>query len=675
MTGTASEALGEEAPADADTEPTGLTGRHPGDRRVRVSRVASPPFRYRAPGVLTAQPAALAPRGTGETATGIVRRALFGRPLATEEESEERLSKVKALAVFSSDNLSSVAYATESIMFTLLVLGSTWMWLTMPISILIVGIFAIIVVSYRQTIRAYPSGGGSYIVAKENLGTLPSLLAAAALLTDYVLTVSVSVAAGVAAITSAFPGPLADFRVAIASVFIVAIMLVNLRGIRESGTIFALPTYVFLVTTMALVGIGLARMLVGDPPTVTGVAMESVAIESLSLLLLMRAFADGCSAITGVEAISNGVPAFKTTEWRNARLTLTVMGVLVAVMFLGISALALGAGAQPSTHETVLSQLGRAVFGVGPIYYVFQLATTGILILAANTSFADFPRLASFLARDGFMPSRFAYRGERLAFSAGIVALAVLSIVVLAAFGGRVEALIPLYAIGVFTSITVSQIGMVGHWLREQGDGWRRGIWINGIGAAACALVALIFAVAKFALGAWLIIVLIPVLIGMMLFVHRQYERRRLEVHVRPEVVIGPPHRGQQVFLPVADLTRDVVQSVKFARTMAEHVTAVHATDDVEAGEALRERFARQLPGVDFVIVESPYRKLVRPLVRYFEQIARGDGDDVVIVLLPEYVPRHWWERFLYNENAHRIREELLGRPDILVANVPFRRA
>jgi amino acid transporter len=663
------------ADREADPDTTGLTGRHPGDRRVRIPRTAARPFRYRAPGVLTAQPAALAPRGAAETAGGLLRRTLFGRPLATEEESEERLSKVKALAVFSSDNLSSVAYATESIMFTLLVAGSSLMWLTLPISVLIVAIFALIIVSYRQTIRAYPNGGGSYIVAKDNLGTMPSLLAAAALLVDYVLTVSVSVAAGVAAITSAFPGPLADFRVAIAAVLIVAIMLVNLRGIRESGTVFALPTYIFLVTTLALIGVGLGRVLLGDTPTVTGVTGGAVAVESLGLLLLMRAFADGCSAITGVEAISNGVPAFKAPEWRNARRTLTVMGGLVAIMFLGISALALAAGAQPSPHETVLSQLGRAVFGVGPLYYIFQLATTGILILAANTSFADFPRLSSFLARDGFMPSRFAYRGERLAFNAGIVALAIASIVVLAAFGGRVEALIPLYAIGVFTSITLSQIGMVRHWQRERGDGWRRSIWINGLGATACAMVALIFAVAKFALGAWLIIVIIPVLVGLMLFIRRQYERRRLEVHVRPEVVIGPPHRGQQVFLPVADLTRDVVQSVKFARTMADRVTAVHATDDVEEGEALRRRFARQLPGVDFVIVESPYRKLVRPLVRYLEHVASGDGDDVVIVLLPEYVPRHWWERLLYNDNAHRIRAELLGRSDILVADVPFRRA
>jgi amino acid transporter len=661
-------------PDEPDEAPT-LRGQHPGDRRIRVRRPHAADFRYRAPGVLTARLAAIAPRGAAESALGFARHALFGRPLATEQEVDERLSKVKALAVFSSDNLSSVAYATEAIMFTLLAAGSAAIWVTMPISILIVAIFALIVVSYRQTIRAYPSGGGSYIVARENLGRLPSLLAAAALLTDYVLTVAVSVAAGVAAITSAVPGSLADHRVLIAAVLIAAVMLVNLRGIRESGTIFALPTYVFLTTTLALIGIGVARSLLGDAPSVTGVSAADVPVESLGLLLLMRAFADGCSAITGVEAISNGVPAFRPPEWRNARITLTVMGLLVAIMFIGISYLALVSGAQASTHETVMSELGRAIFGIGPVYYIFQLATTGILVLAANTSFADFPRLASFLARDGFMPSRFAYRGERLAFNAGIIALAVLAIVVLAAFGGRVEALIPLYAIGVFTSITLSQLGMVRHWLRDRTSGWRRGAWINGSGAVACGLVAVIFAVAKFALGAWLIVVIIPVLVAGMVFIHRQYERRRIEVEVRPEAIIGPPRRRQRVYLPVSDLTRDVVQSVKFARTMSDDVTAVFTTDDVEAGEELRRRFERQLPGIEFVIVESPYRQLVRPLVRYFEGVAGRSEDEIVIVLLPEYVLRHWWERFLYNENAHRIRAELLGRPNILVADVPFRRA
>jgi len=601
------------------------------------------------------------------------RRLLFGRPLATDEELEERLPKIKALATFSSDNLSSVAYASELIMFTLFAAGSAAFWLVMPISVLIVTIFVIIVISYRQTIRAYPSGGGSYIVAKENLGIWPALLAAAALLTDYVLTVSVSVAAGVLAITSAFP-ELEWLRVPLGVAAILFVMLINLRGLRESGTLFAAPTYLFLVITLGLIGVGILRTLLGDTPHVTGVVAAAVPAETIGVLLLMRAFADGCSAITGVEAVSNGVPAFKPPEWKNARTTLTVMGVLVAVMFLGLSYLAGVAGATPSDHESVVSQIGRAVFGPGPLYYVLQLATTGLLILAANTSFADFPRLSSILARDGYMPSRFAFRGERLAFSAGIVVLALVAIVVLVAFGGLVTALIPLYAIGVFTSVTLSQVGMVRHWLREREPGWRRSAVINGVGAVATGIVTLIFAIAKFALGAWLIIVIIPILVGAMLFIHRQYERRRLEVHVRPEAVIGSSLRRQHVIIPVPEVTRDVVQAIKFGRSMSLDVTAVHVTDDVDRAEEIRGRFERQVPGIPFVIVESPYRQLIRPLIRYLEYTAGRIGNDILVVLLPEYVARHWWEKYLYNENARRIREALLGKKNILIADVPYRR-
>jgi hypothetical protein len=350
------------------------------------------------------------------------------------------------------------------------------------------------------------------------------------------------------------------------------------------------------------------------------------------------------------------------------------MGVLVAVMFLGLSWLAGVAGAIPSDHESVVSQIGRAVYGVGPLYYILQLATTGLLILAANTSFADFPRLSSILARDGFMPSRFAFRGERLAFSAGIVVLAIVAIIVLIAFGGLVTALIPLYAIGVFTSVTLSQIGMVRHWLRDREPGWRRSAGINSVGAVATAIVTLIFAIAKFALGAWLIIVIIPILVGAMLFIHRQYERRRLEVHVRPEAVIGSSLRRQHVIIPVPDVTRDVVQAVKFGRSMSQDITAVHVTDDLDRADEIRGRFERQIPGIPFVIVESPYRQLVRPFVRFLEELAAGAPDDVIVVVLSEFVVRHWWERILYNENARRIQAALRGREDILVAQVPYRR-
>jgi amino acid transporter len=624
---------------------------------------------------MVARPAAFEPVAPIERRLAGLRHLAFGRPLANDEELSERLTKVKALAVFSSDNLSSVAYATEAILFTLLAAGTAAFSYAMPISVLIVAILGIIVVSYRQTIRAYPNGGGSYIVAKENLGTTAGLVAAAALLTDYVLTVSVSVAAGIAAITSAFPGALDDVRVELAAVSIVLVMLINLRGVRESGSIFAVPTYVFVVSMLALIGVGLARTILGAPPQVTDITPLAVPTEALGLLLLMRAFADGCSAITGVEAVSNGVPAFQRPEAANARTTLVVMGVLVGVMFLGTSWLAGVAGAVPAQGETILSELGRAVFGVGPIYYVLQLSTMGILVLAANTAFADFPRLSSLLARDGFMPSRFAFRGERLAFSTGIVALAVLSIVVLGAFGGRVEALIPLYAIGVFTSITLSQAGMVRHWWRTRDRGWHRSLVINGFGAVATGIVAVIFAIAKFALGAWLVVIVIPLLVGLMVVIHRRYERRRVDVGVREEAVVGPPHREQHVFIPVADVTRDVVHAITFARTMSDDVTAVHVTDDADCAAELRARFERLLPGVPLVIIESPYRSLVRPLVRYLEDAVAAAGESHVIVLLPVYAPRNRLERFLYGDNGRRIREALLGRPNVLVADVPYRRA
>src|SRR4029079_8268326 len=395
------------------------------------------------------------------------------------------------------------------------------------------------------------------------------------------------------------------------------VMLINLRGVRESGTIFAIPTYVFVGSMLVLITVGVVRTLVGAAPTVTDVVPATVPTQTLGVLLLMRAFADGCTAITGVEAVSNGVPAFKRSESWNARVTLTVMAVLVGVMFLGTSWLAEVAGAVPAERETVLSQLGRAVFGgVGPAYLVLQLSTMGILILAATTAFADFPRLSSLLARDGFMPRRFAFRGERLAFSAGIVVLAGVASVVLVAFGGRVEALIPLYAIGVFTSITLSQIGMVRHWLRDRGPVWRRSAAINGFGAFSTAIVTVIFAVAKFALGAWLILLIIPLLVLAMLGIRRLYARRQLEADVRADAVIGPPRRHQRVIVPVPEITRDVVNALKFARTMSDDVSAVHITDDVDEAEQLRGRFRKQLPGIPFVIVEWPYRQLHPPSLR-----------------------------------------------------------
>ncbi len=653
-------------------DPNLLRGQKPGDRRVRVRRPEARYFRYAGPGIVVARPTALEPRTRVGRATFAARRALFGSPLETAQEIEQRLPKWKALAVFSSDVLSSVAYATEASMFTLLAVGTVAFSYLMPIALLIVGVLVLVTFSYRQTIRAYPNGGGSYIVARANLGVLAGLVAAAALLTDYVLTVSVSVSSGVFNLASAFPA-LYPVTVPLIVAAIFLVMVVNMRGIRESGTIFALPTYIFMASVILLVVVGMVRTALGDAPHVTNVVPVSVQAETMSVLLLMRAFADGCSAMTGTEAISNGTPAFKPPEWKNAQKTMVAMATILGFVFLGISYLASTAGAVPSRTESVLSQVGRATFGPGPIWYLLLISTMGILVLAAQTSFADFPRLASILARDGFMPRGFAYRGERLAFNAGIFALAVLASIVAVVFGGRVEALIPLYAIGVFTAFTLSQAGMVRHWLAERGPGWRRSAVINGVGATATGIVAVVFAVAKFALGAWVVLVIVPVLVVIMLLIRRTYVGGTSELDVAPDLVWGPPVHRRRVVIPVTNVQWDVIQAVRFGRSMTDDITAVHVTDDVAAGERLRERFERQLPGVQFVIVESPYRNLVDPLIRYLEVSAERDAGSVTVVLLAERLTRHWWERILFNQNVHRIRGALAGRPDILVADVPFR--
>ncbi len=649
-----------------------LQGRKPGDRRLRVERPDARYLRYARPGTVVATPAASVPRGRVGHAAFAARRILFGRLLATAQEIEERLPKWKALAVFSSDVMSSVAYATEASMFTLFAAGTAAFAYLMPIAFLVVGLLALVTFSYRQTIRAYPGGGGSYIVARANLGTLPGLVAAAALLTDYVLTVAVSVSAGVFNLASAFPA-LHGVAVPLIVAAILLVMAVNLRGIRESGSILALPTYLFIGSVLLVVGVGVARVLLGDAPHVTDVIPVHVPVQSLGVLLLMRAFADGCSAMTGTEAISKGTPAFRPPEWKNAQATLVAMALVLGVVFLGVTFLAGVAGAVPSPVESVLSQVGRATLGQGPAWYVLLLSTMGILVLAAQTSFADFPRLASILARDGFMPRGFAYRGERLAFNAGIVALAALAILVVVAFGGRVEALIPLYAIGVFTAFTLSQAGMVRHWLAEREPGWRRSAVINGSGAVATGIVVVVFAIAKLALGAWVILVVVPTLVAVMLLVRREYARGASELDVAPDLVWGSPVHRRRVVIPTTGVTWDVIQAVRFARSMSGDITAVHVTDDVAAGERLRARVERQLPGIRFVLVESPYRNLVEPLIHYLEATARRDPGSVTVVLLPEHLTRHWWERALFNQNMHRIRRALAGREDILIAEVPYR--
>ncbi len=646
-----------------------------GDRRVRVDRPHTRYFRYTAPGVVSAKLAANEPATASGKAFARVRRGLFGQPISSEDEMEERLPKWKALPVFSSDAMSSVAYGPEAAMYTLLAAGTAAFTLLMPIMGIVLVILVLITLSYRQTIRAYPNGGGSYIVARANLGELPGLVAAAALLTDYVLTVSVSVSAGVFNLASAFP-PLQPIYEELIVVSILAVMLVNLRGIRESGSILAWPTYIFLGATLLTIGIGLFRVAIGDPPHVTGVTPYPVPLEGLSILLVMRAFANGSSALTGTEAVANGVPAFKPPESQNARTTMGMMSILLGVMLAGIAYLAIVSGAVPSAQmESVLSQVGRATVGTSPLYYVLQISTMGILVIAAQTSFADFPRVSAILAKDGYFPRQLAFRGERLAFSTGIVALAVISAALVVVFGGHVESLIPLYALGVYTAFTLSQTGMVRHWFAERGPGWRRSAFFNALGALATGIVVIVFAIAKFTEGAWIIIVVVPILVALMLFVKRTYDTETRELEVRSGLVLAPPDRERRVIVAAPALSRAVVQVIQVGRGLSPDVSVVHVTSDVRDGERVRDLIERAVPGIDVVIVDSPYRSLVRPFVRYLEILAEEEPGKVTIVLIPELVPRHWWERLLYNQNGKRVAAALVGRDDIVVLDAPYRRA
>jgi amino acid transporter len=659
-------------------------GRKPGDRRLQLDRAHEPYFRYTGERSLVAKPAASAPRTATARAVGRVQAVLFGRPLSIHDEVKERLGVFAGLSIFASDNISSSAYATEEIMRVLLLAGAGALALTLPITIAIVIVLGIVVTSYRQTIAAYPNGGGSYIVASDNLGTLPGLTAAAALLVDYVLTVAVSVAAGVAALTSIVP-ELFDLRVAIGVVIVAGIAMVNLRGIRESGAVFSIPTYVYLASIAGLLALGLLRFVTGTMPVYHAPAAwgAATAAEPLGLLLVLRAFASGSVALTGTEAVSNGVPAFRPPEARNARLVITLMGALFGVIFLGISLLAgqLGVLPDPTEQETVISQITRTFVGAGtPFHYLVQASTAVLLVLAANTSFADFPRLGSILARDGFLPRVFQFRGDRLAFNSGIVVLAAVAIALIVLFGGSVTALIPLYTVGVFIAFTLSQSGMVRRWWRLRGEGgrWRTKALINGIGAMTTAIVAVEVAGSKFALGAWVVLLLIPILIAGMLFVRRQYESSAQQLAVRDDIVIRGPRRRERVVIPVAGINRAVIQAVNVGRSIARDVEAVLISDEPAAAQGIRERWERQLPKTPLVIVESPYRALVGPLLAYLDVLDRAWPADepapVTFVVVPEFVARHWWERLLYNQSAKRLRRALLGRPHTVVVDVPYRR-
>jgi amino acid transporter len=660
-----------------------------------------------------------------------IKRLLVGRALRTEQAAHERLTRKTALAVFSSDALSSTAYATEEILLVLAVAaaatnGASFSFV-IPVSVGIAVLLAIVATSYRQTIHAYPSGGGAYIVAKENLGTTPGLIAGASLLVDYVLTVSVSIAAGVAAITSAVQGTryawLDDHKVILCLVFIAFIATANLRGVRESGALFATPTYVFVVSFLFMIAFGFFHYFTyggaaAIPTQEELKTAEGYHLQPLTLFLLLGAFSNGCAALTGIEAISNGVQAFKKPEAKNAATTLIWMAILLTTMFLGTSVMAYLYHVHPKQSETVISQFARIMF-TGPLgwfYYVVQAATAAILVLAANTAFADFPRLSSLLARDRFLPRQFANRGDRLVFSNGIVILAIFSGVLVIAFGGDTSRLIPLYAVGVFLSFTLSQSGMVVHWLRERTKlrsqrkndashdvsptsngplaevaladqeihrsyfvtdevtapaNWKKSLAINAVGALATFVVLCVFIATKFIHGAWIVVVVIPLLVLLFKAIHNHYVLVAKQLSTEGLAQIRPIKHT--VIVPISGIHRGVVNALQYARSIAsDKVQAVYVDFEEEATASLKDKWERWGAGVQLVILPSPYRELTRPLLRHIHRLSRENSDDIITVVLPEFIPARWWQHFLHNQSSLLLKGSLLFKKGVIVTSVPY---
>jgi amino acid transporter len=657
-----------------------------------------------------------------------VKRVLVGKALRTEQAIHERLTKKVALAVFSSDVLSSNAYATEEILLVLAVAAaagqSDAFKYVIPISVAIALLLGIVTLSYRQTIHAYPTGGGAYIVAKENLGTNAGLTAAASLLIDYILTVSVSVAAGVAAITSAAQGTsfawIIDYRSLIGVGFVALIAVANLRGVKESGSLFAAPTYVFIFSFLFMIGYGLiSYYLYGGSVATPGEDLklaEGYMPQPLTIFLLLGAFSNGCTALTGTEAISNGVQAFKAPEAKNASTTLLSMGLLLGTLFLGTSTLAYLYGVHPHENETVISQFARYIFS-GPMlwfYYLVQAATAAILILAANTAFADFPRLSSLLARDRFIPKQFSNRGDKLVFSNGIVILALFSSLLIVGFAGDTSRLIPLYCIGVFLSFTLSQAGMVRHWLKvrrgeiydeaihqsqvesehalpdvhlalEQSSAprfvsdevtehrhWKKSLAINLVGAIATAVVLTVFIATKFLHGAWLVVLMIPLLVVLFKAIHSHYVAvaRQLALQSIDDTLEPIRHA---VIVPVSGIHRGVINALRYAKSISPgNVKAVYVDFDEEATEKLREMWRRLQFDIPLEVISSPYRELTRPLLRYINRVATKNGDEMVTVVLPEFVPARWWQHLLHNQSSLLLKGALLFKEKIIVTNIPY---
>ena len=612
----------------------------------------------------------------------------LGRPIHTDQLVHERLGKPTALAVFASDNLSSSAYATEEILRVLVpAIGIAAFSLVLPVTIAMLVVLGLLILSYRQTIKAYPSAGGAYIVTRDNFGTLPAQVAGVALLTDYVLTVSVSVAAGTAALTSAFSA-LKPYSVEIAVGFILIVAFGNLRGVRESGRVFAVPTYFFILNMAVLLGLGMFKMLTGDLPTETLrpeglVSMGSAGnglLMGATFYVVLHAFASGGAAVTGVEAISNGVPAFKPPEWKNARRTLVIMGSCLGVMFFGLSALAAKMHTAPFEEgtPTVISQIGKLVYGGGAfghvLFYALQAGTMLILVLAANTSFADFPRLASFQAGDNFMPKQLTKRGHRLVFSNGIISLAVASIVLVIVTGAKVDRLIPLYAIGVFTSFTLSQSGMAKHHVTHKEPGWRTGLLINGTGAVLSFVVAIVIAVTKFTHGAWIICALVPILVALLFRLNRQYEAEDHELERDARRAAEARALRRHVVLVLVDsLDLSAARAIQYARALApDELRAVHVAADLHQAETLAAEWRRLgLARIPLELVDCPDRRIARSVLEVVAE-ATSDGQTEVSVLVPRRMYRRSWHKLLHDRTADDIAQVVSRLPHANVTFVPY---
>jgi amino acid transporter len=593
-----------------------------------------------------------------------LKRVLLGTRLRSSQAQHERLTKVTGLAVLSSDALSSVAYASDAMLAVLVPAGLLAVGATRPLAFLIAVLLIIVTFSYRQTIHAYPQGGGAYIVAKDNLGIIPGLIAATALLIDYVLTVSVSVAAGVAAVVSAAP-EVGQYRVALAVIFIAIIGWGNLRGVRESGRMFAVPTYLFIASVVVLLVVAAARAVVGHFPDASG-PLQTAGVGGVSLFVLLHAFANGCTAMTGVEAISNGIPAFEPPEADNAATTLLIMAAILLTMFLGISLLGAALHVVPHEQETVLSQITRAVFGGrNAAYFMVQATTILILVLAANTSYADFPRLASILARDGFAPTQFTHRGDRLAFSNGIVVLTLFAMALVVIFGGNVFRLIPLYAVGVFLSFTLSQAGMVMHWRQHRDRGWQLRALMNALGTIATAGVLVVFVMTKFREGAWVVMVTIPLGVWVFLAIARHYRKADRELSLGGYAQM--PDRRDVMVVIVAAMNRETVEALRYALNRCQEVRAIHVDLDSACAAEITRGWAQWGGGATLEILESPYRSFVEPVLQYVQKLEAEKPNRLMTVVLPEVIPHRWWQTLLHNRWSVQLRAALINRPRITV--------